>query len=229
MVEVSASILNMDNENAIKNLYELETALIDYFHIDVMDGKFVKDNTTEKMIEYSEYISSISSLPLDIHLMVEDVEQYIKSFSVFEPNLITFHIEARKNKEEIFELIKLVKESNSRVGLAIKPNTKIEEIYNYLPYIHSVLIMTVEPGLGGQELIPETIEKISRMKKYLEQEKLEVDIQADGGINLQNIDLLKQAGVSNVVVGNALMKTKDKKDMINKLKTKLFFNKISAI
>lgn len=218
MVEVSASILNMDNENAIKNLYELETALIDYFHIDVMDGKFVKDNTTEKMIEYSEYISSISSLPLDIHLMVEDVEQYIKSFSVFEPNLITFHIEARKNKEEIFELIKLVKESNSRVGLAIKPNTKIEEIYNYLPYIHSVLIMTVEPGFGGQELIPETIEKISRMKKYLEQEKLEVDIQADGGINLQNIDLLKQAGVSNVVVGNALMKTKDKKDMINKLK-----------
>ena len=218
MVEVSASILNMDNENAIKNLYELETALIDYFHIDVMDGKFVKENTTEKMIEYSEYISSISSLPLDIHLMVEDVEQYIKSFSVFEPNLITFHIEARKNKEEIFELIKLVKESNSRVGLAIKPNTKIEEIYNYLPYIHSVLIMTVEPGLGGQELIPETIEKISRMKKYLEQEKLEVDIQADGGINLQNIDLLKQAGVSNVVVGNALMKTKDKKDMINKLK-----------
>ena len=218
MVEVSASILNMDNENAIKNLYELETALIDYFHIDVMDGKFVKDNTTEKMIEYSEYISSISSLPLDIHLMVEDVEQYIKSFSVFEPNLITLHIEARKNKEEIFELIKLVKESNSRVGLAIKPNTKIEEIYNYLPYIHSVLIMTVEPGLGGQELIPETIEKISRMKKYLEQEKLEVDIQADGGINLQNIDLLKQAGVSNVVVGNALMKTKDKKDMINKLK-----------
>mgnify|MGYP000765932052 FL=1 len=218
MVEVSASILNMDNENAIKNLYELEIALIDYFHIDVMDGKFVKDNTTEKMIEYSEYISSISSLPLDIHLMVEDVEQYIKSFSVFEPNLITFHIEARKNKEEIFELIKLVKESNSRVGLAIKPNTKTEEIYNYLPYIHSVLIMTVEPGLGGQELIPETIEKISRMKKYLEQEKLEVDIQADGGINLQNIDLLKQAGVSNVVVGNALMKTKDKKDMINKLK-----------
>ena len=218
MVEVSASILNMDNENAIKNLYELETALIDYFHIDVMDGKFVKDNTTEKMIEYSEYISSISSLPLDIHLMVEDVEQYIKSFSVFEPNLITFHIEARKNKEEKFELIKLVKESNSRVGLAIKPNTRIEEIYNYLPYIHSVLIMTVEPGLGGQELIPETIEKISRMKKYLEQEKLEVDIQADGGINLQNIDLLKQAGVSNVVVGNALMKTKDKKDMINKLK-----------
>lgn len=218
MVEISASILNMDNENAIKNLYELETAQIDYFHIDVMDGKFVKNNTTEKMIEYSEYISSISNLPLDIHLMVEDVEQYIKSFSVFEPNLISFHIEAREDKKEIFELIKLVKENNSRIGLAVKPNTKVEEIYDYLPYIHSVLIMTVEPGLGGQELIPETIEKISKVKNYIEQEKLEVDIQADGGINLQNIDLLKQAGVSNVVVGNVLMKTKDKKNMINRLK-----------
>ena len=218
MTEISTSILTVEPGKELETFLALEKSKTDYFHIDVMDGKFVKDNTTEKMIEYSEYISSISSLPLDIHLMVEDVEQYIKSFSVFEPNLITFHIEARKNKEEIFELIKLVKESNSRVGLAIKPNTKIEEIYNYLPYIHSVLIMTVEPGLGGQELIPETIEKISRMKKYLEQEKLEVDIQADGGINLQNIDLLKQAGVSNVVVGNALMKTKDKKDMINKLK-----------
>ena len=79
MVEVSASVLNVDNEKAIKTLYELETAKVDYFHIDVMDGKFVKNNTTEKMLEYSEYINSISNLPLDVHLMVEDVEQYIKS------------------------------------------------------------------------------------------------------------------------------------------------------
>ena len=176
----------------------------------------VKDSSDVRIVVFPHPEKRV--LPQLPNWKLAEIEQYIKSFSVFEPNLITFHIEARKNKEEIFELIKLVKESNSRVGLAIKPNTKIEEIYNYLPYIHSVLIMTVEPGLGGQELIPETIEKISRMKKYLEQEKLEVDIQADGGINLQNIDLLKQAGVSNVVVGNALMKTKDKKDMINKLK-----------
>ena len=103
--KLSPSILAADITCLGQEVKTAQSAGADYIHIDVMDGKFVKDNTTEKMIEYSEYISSISSLPLDIHLMVEDVEQYIKSFSVFEPNLITFHIEARKNKEEIFELI----------------------------------------------------------------------------------------------------------------------------
>ena len=134
MVEVSASVLHVDNEKAIKTLYELETAKIDYFHIDVMDGKFVKNNTTEKMLEYSEYINSISNLPLDVHLMVEDVEQYIKSFSIFEPNIITFHLEAGKNRENILKLIKLVKENNARVGMSLKPATPIEEIYQFLPY-----------------------------------------------------------------------------------------------
>ncbi len=218
MVEISASILNVDSDKAIKTLYDLETAKIDYFHIDVMDGKFVKKNTTEKMLEYCEYINSISNLPLDVHLMVEDVEQYIKSFSVFEPNIITFHLEAGKDKEDILKLIKLVKKSNVRVGISVKPNTKVEEVHEILPYIHSILIMTVEPGEGGQSLIPETIEKIKVLKKYLDEKKLEVDIQADGGINLQNIELLKEAGVNNVVIGNALIKAEDKKDMVNKLK-----------
>ena len=218
MVEVSASVLNVDNEKAIKTLYELETAKIDYFHIDVMDGKFVKNNTTEKMLEYSEYINSISNLPLDVHLMVEDVEQYIKSFSIFEPNIITFHLEDGKNRENILKLIKLVKENNARVGMSLKPATPIEEIYQFLPYIHLVLIMTVEPGLGGQTLIPETIEKVKKLRKCIDEKELEVDIQADGGINLQNIELLKEAGIDNVVIGSALIKAEDKNDMINKLK-----------
>ena len=218
MVEVSASVLNVDNEKAIKTLYELETAKVDYFHIDVMDGKFVKNNTTEKMLEYSEYINSISNLPLDVHLMVEDVEQYIKSFSIFEPNIITFHLEAVKNRENILKLIKLVKENNARVGMSLKPATPIEEIYQFLPYIHLVLIMTVEPGLGGQTLIPETIEKVKKLRKCIDEKELEVDIQADGGINLQNIELLKEAGIDNVVIGSALIKAEDKNDMINKLK-----------
>ena len=205
MVEVSASVLNVDNEKAIKTLYELETAKVDYFHIDVMDGKFVKNNTTEKMLEYSEYINSISNLPLDVHLMVEDVEQYIKSFSIFEPNIITFHLEAGKNRENILKLIKLVKENNARVGMSLKPATPIEEIYQFLPYIHLVLIMTVEPGL-------------KKLRKCIDEKELEVDIQADGGINLQNIELLKEAGIDNVVIGSALIKAEDKNDMINKLK-----------
>ena len=123
-----------------------------------------------------------------------------------------------KNRENILKLIKLVKENNARVGMSLKPATPIEEIYQFLPYIHLVLIMTVEPGLGGQTLIPETIEKVKKLRKCIDEKELEVDIQADGGINLQNIELLKEAGIDNVVIGSALIKAEDKNDMINKLK-----------
>lgn len=102
MVEVSASILNIENENAIQTLYNLETAKIDYFHIDVMDGEFVQNDTTSKMVEYCEYLNSISNLPLDVHLMVKDVESYISSFMIFEPNIITFHLEvAEKDRKSV--------------------------------------------------------------------------------------------------------------------------------
>ena len=168
MVEVSASILSIQPENAIQTLYNLETAKIDYFHIDVMDGKFVKNNTTTKMTEYCEYLNSISNLPLDVHLMVEDVESYIQSFAIFEPNIVTFHLEAGKDKEQIMKWIQMIKDKNIRVGISIKPNTKIEEIYEYLSYIHLVLVMTVEPGKGGQELILETIDKIRKLHQYIQ-------------------------------------------------------------
>lgn len=219
MVEVSGTILNVNNdENVIKTLYNLESSGINYFHIDVMDGKFVEDNTTERMREYCEYINSISNLPLDVHLMVEDVEQYIKSFSIFEPNIITFHIEATHNKEEVIKLIKLIKEYNIKVGISIKPDTKIEEIYEYLPYIHIALVMTVEPGKGGQQLIEKTIKKVEDLNKYINENKLEVDIEADGGINDKNVETLKKAGASIIVAGTAILKSKDYKKMVNKLK-----------
>ena len=112
MVEVSASILSVKKEKAIQTLYNLETAKIDYFHIDAMDGKFVKNNTIDQMLEYCECLNSISNLPLDIHLMVEDVKNYFYSFLVFEPNIVTFHVEAAKSKEEVMEWIKLIKENN---------------------------------------------------------------------------------------------------------------------
>lgn len=218
MVEVSASILNIENEKVIKTLYDLEIAGINYFHIDVMDGKFVKNNTTEKMLEYCEYINSISNLPLDVHLMVEDVEEYIKSFSVFDPNIITFHVEAAKDKEQILKLINLIKQYNIKVGISVKPNTNIEEIYEYLPYIHMVLIMTVEPGEGGQDLLPETIQKIKQLKDVIEKESLDVDIEVDGGINEQNVEILKQAGANIIVSGSAIIKAKDFKEVVSNFK-----------
>ena len=180
MVEVSASILSIENENAIQALYNLEAAKIDYFHIDVMDGEFVQNNTTSKMVEYCEYLNSISNLPLDVHLMVKDVERYISSFMIFEPNIITFHLEAAENKEQILEWIKMIKEGNVRVGISVKPDTKIEEIEEFLPLIHLVLVMTVEPGKGGQELIPKTVQKIHALKQYIKDNDIEIDIEADG-------------------------------------------------
>lgn len=218
MVEISASILNIKNENAIQTLYNLEVAGIDYFHIDVMDGKFVKNNTSDKMIEYCEYLNNISNMPLDVHLMVKDVENYIKSFLVFEPNAITIHLEAAKDKQEIIKWINLIKQNNVKVGISIKPNTKIEEIYEYLPFIHLVLIMTVEPGEGGQKLIPETIEKVQKLSKYIEKNNLEVDIEADGGINVENAKLLKDAGANIMVAGTAIINSNDYKNTVQNLK-----------
>lgn len=218
MVEISTSILNIKKEDAIKILYNLETAKTDYFHIDVMDGKFVENNTNELMIEYCEYLNSITNLPLDVHLMVEDVEQYIKSYLVFEPNIITFHLEAAKSDEELQKWIKLIKDNNCKVGISIKPNTEVEKIYEILPYIHMVLVMTVEPGKGGQKLIPETIEKIEKIKKYIVDNKLEVDIEADGGINLDNSETIKNAGCDIIVAGSSIVNSSNYTETIRDLK-----------
>lgn len=170
------------------------------------------------MLEFSEYLNQISNLPLDVHLMVEDVESYIKSFAIFDPNIITFHLETAKNKEEVFKWIKLLKENNIRVGISIKPDTKVEEIYEYLPFVHLVLIMTVEPGEGGQKLLPNTIQKIKEIKKYIDENNLEVDIEADGGINIENAEIVKEAGANILVSGSAIINATDYKEVVNKLK-----------
>lgn len=218
MVEVSASILNIKNEKAIQTLYNLETGKIDYFHIDVMDGEFVPKNTVDKMLEYSEYLNQISNLPLDVHLMVKDIKNYITSFLVFEPNIITFHLEATQEKKEIMKWIEQIKDNNVKVGISIKPDTNIEDIYEFLPLIHLVLVMTVEPGEGGQELLPHTIEKIKKLKEYIEKNNLEVDIEADGGINLQNVNDVKQAGANIIVSGSAIINSDDIKETVKKFK-----------
>ena len=224
MVEVSTSILSMKEKEESKTIMGLEIAKTDYFHIDVMDGKFVLKNTYEKMMEYSSYIKRISNLPLDVHLMVEDVRGAIDDFLSFEPNIITFHLEAIKNsdkekeKEEILNIIKYIKDNNCKVGIAIKPDTKIEEVYEFLPYIHMCLIMTVEPGKGGQELIETTIGKIKTLKKYIDENDIEIDIEVDGGINLATANKVKEAGANILVSGTAILMAKDYKVIIDELR-----------
>ena len=170
------------------------------------------------MTEYCEYLSSISNLPLDIHLIVKDVPSYISSFLVFEPNIITFHLEAAKDKEQVMEWIKLIKQNNVRVGISVKPDTQIEEVAEFLPFVHLVLVMTVEPGKGGQELIPKTIEKIRALKKYLQDNQMEVDIEADGGINLETVDYVREAGANILVSGSAITNSENYVEVVEKLK-----------
>ena len=217
-MEISASILSVEKENCIKTFYNLETAGIDYFHIDVMDGEFVENNTSSLMTEYTEYLNTITNIPLDVHLMVKDVMSYIKSYLIFEPRNITVHYESAKDEKELMEWIQYIKENNCKVGISIKPNTEVEKIYNILPYVHTVLIMTVEPGKGGQKLIPETMQKIHKLREYIDGNKLEVDIEADGGINESNVKELKNAGCNIIVAGTSIINSKNYKDTVDKLK-----------
>lgn len=218
MVEVSTSILSIDKENSLAVFYNLEVAKTNYFHIDVMDGEFVKNNTIELMQEYCNEIKQISNTPLDVHLMVKDVKTFINAYLPYEPSTITFHVEACNNKEEILELIQYIKENHIKVGISIKPDTKLEEIYKYLPMIHNVLIMTVEPGYGGQALIPETIDKVKQLKEYIDKNNIELDIEVDGGINLDNVEKLKQAGANIIVAGTSIIKAEDYKQTIEEIK-----------
>lgn len=218
MVEVSTSILTVEKGKEAETFFALEKSKTDYFHIDVMDGKFVEKNTYQNMLEYSSYIRRISNLPMDVHLMVEDIETGIEVFSAVEPNIITFHLEACKNKEEVMKNINLIKEKGSRVGIAIKPSTPLNEIYEYLPYIHTCLVMTVEPGKGGQTLITDMLAKIEELKKYIDDRNIEIDIEVDGGINLKTAERVKKAGANILVAGTAILKAADYKVIIDELR-----------
>ena len=217
MAEISTSILSVKKGEESKVFFALEKAKTDYFHIDVMDGKFVEKNTYQKMIEYASYIKRISNLPLDIHLMVEDIKTVVEDFLSVEPNIITFHLEACKDKEEVFEIIKFIKENNCKVGIAVKPNTNIEDVYEFLPYVHMCLVMTVEPGKGGQTLLKDMVSKIAKLKDYINEKNLEIDIEADGGINLKTASDVKKAGANILVSGTAILMAKDYRVIIEEL------------
>ena len=218
MVEISTSLLSVEKDKIIKTIYNLETAKIDYFHIDVMDGIFVENNTTEKMIEYCNYLNNITNIPLDIHLMVEDVKKYVDMFLPYNPNIITIHYESVIDKNELLNILDYIKLNNCKAGIAIKPDTDISEIYDILKNVHLVLVMTVEPGKSGQKLIEKTVDKIKKLLQYIKNSNLDVIIEADGGINMQNIKLLTEAGTEIVVSGKGIINTDNYKETIKNMK-----------
>lgn len=218
MVEISTSILSVKKGEESKTFFALEAAKTDYFHIDVMDGKSVEKDTYQTMIEYASYIRRISNAPLDVHLMVQDIKQAVDDFCAVQPNIITFHLEACKDEEEVWKTIEYIKQNNCKVGISVKPNTNIEEVYKYLPYIHMCLVMTVEPGKGGQTYLSEMTQKVKTLKEYIDNNQIEIDIEVDGGINLRTAPEVKQAGANILVAGTAILNAVDYKVIIDELK-----------
>lgn len=217
-MEISTSLLSVKKEDIIQTIYNLEVAKTDYFHIDVMDGRFVENDTSETMRIYCEYLNQITNVPIDVHLMVTNVKEYIDSYSIFNPNIITFHYEACKDKEEVNKYINQIKERECKVGLAIKPNTKVDDIIEFMPKINLLLIMSVEPGKGGQEFIKDALEKIKYAKEKIDELSLDTEIEVDGGINIENAKDVKEAGATIAVSGTAIIKSKDYSYAIRKMK-----------
>ena len=206
MLKISTSILASNNR--IESIQKLNNTNSDYIHIDTMDGLFVP-NTQMPINEIIE-LEKISNKPLDVHLMVENPEEYITQLENKNIDYITIHIEINK---DINKLIHIIKSLNYKVGLSIKPNTNIEALIPYLDKIDLVLIMSVEPGFGGQKFMPETLEKAKQLKNY----KKDLTIEIDGGINATNINDIKKY-VDIAVVGSYITNSENYNQAINNLK-----------
>ena len=219
MLEVSTSVLNLSEEAGVHSFYNLETARTDYFHIDVMDGEFVENDTSSRMLEYATTLSHITQLGLDVHLMVNNPEKFLDDYVSLKPRILSFQVEPLLNdKQRIFNIIDDLKRNGIRAGLAINPGTSIEEIKEFLPHIHMVLVMSVWAGRGGQAFIPESVNKIKELKEYLDKNNLDLDIEVDGGINDKTSKLVRDAGANILVAGTYILGAEDAKTAINTLK-----------
>lgn len=201
-VIISPSILSADFANLERDIKKVEKAGADWLHIDVMDGHFVPNITIGVPVTAS--IKKIASIPLDVHLMIENPDRYIEPFAKAGADIITFHYEAAQEKTE--EIIKLIHKFNLKTGLSIKPKTGPEEILKYLPILDMVLIMTVEPGFGGQKFMPDCAEKIPVIKKHAPENLI---IQVDGGINAETARVCTQYGANSLVAGNYIYKSEN--------------------
>lgn len=205
------SVLDMDiNDMFIQSIYNAEEAGIKEFHIDVMDGKFVKNNNLDNMYEKFKIIDNISILKKEVHLMTYDLKERIDEYALNNVSVITIHKDAIENNS-LEEIIKHIKSYDIQVGIAIKPKENIEDIFPYLKDLFKITIMSVEPGKGGQTFIEETYEKISKLKEEIKRQNLYTLIQVDGGINDTNIKKVYESGADSVVIGSYL--TKDVKDI----------------
>jgi len=213
MIKISPSVLAADFTRLGEEVADIERAGADMVHLDVMDGEFVTNISFGLPVIAS--LRRVSSMIFDVHLMIDRPERYAERFIDAGANILTFHVEATNCARDILKLIRM---KGARSAISVKPATPIEATYPYLDDCDMVLVMTVEPGYGGQALIPETLDKVAELRAEIEKRGLNVDIQVDGGITSDNAKNAISAGANILVAGSSVFKAADRKAAIEALR-----------
>lgn len=208
---IAPSILSSDFANLESEIKRLEENGADWVHVDVMDGHFVPNLTIGAPVVKA--IKPVTKLPMDVHLMIENPAKYVKDFALAGADIITFHYEA--TKETTFDVINIIKSYGAKVGISIKPKTPVSAIRPYLDMVDLVLIMTVEPGFGGQKFMEDCADKIIEVKAYANKD---IIVEVDGGVNAQTAEHCRKCGADALVAGNYVFSSGDMKEAIASLR-----------
>lgn len=213
MIKIAPSILSADFSNLGRDIVSLSDWNADWVHFDVMDGHFVPNMSFGPPILSA--IRPLTKLPIDVHLMVEEPSRFIPWFQKAGADIITIHVEAEKH---LHRALQQIHEGGCKAGVVLNPGTPAVAVKELLPYCDLVLVMSVNPGYGGQQFIPESLEKISELRRMIDERGLKTEIEVDGGINPETAKLCIDAGATVLVAGSAVFLAKDPKDMIHQLR-----------
>jgi len=214
--KIAPSILSADFSRLADEVRAVEKAGADVIHVDVMDGHFVPNITIGPLVVQG--LRKLTSLPLDVHLMIENPDRYLEDFVQAGSDWITIHAEVCPNLKR---MIRKVRQLNVRPGIVLKPATPLKTLFPVLEEIDLVLLMSVNPGFGGQSFIPATLKKVERLRRIIDQNNYSMEIEVDGGVKIENIRKLSSAGADIFVVGTGIFKTENYEETIKKLRQEI--------